>query len=107
MTQAQQRMVNRIRREAENMHSSSDYEIKEWDVQDTDWGTVIIYVEVGLVNDEGTMAQCLCRDRVQLFIGPKGGTKFPVHRCKKDGTIHNFYKSYTNIWSATYEYDKH
>ena len=107
MARAQENMVNRIRKDAETMHSNGGYEIKQWEVKDNEWGTVTIYFEIGLVGDEGTMAEYIGRDSLQICIGPKGGTKIPCYTRKKDGSFRNFYKKYTNIWSACYSYSHH
>lgn len=107
MTKAQEKMVNRIRNDAETMHNNGGYEIKQWEVKDNEWGTVSIYFEIGLIGDEGTMAEYIGRDSLQIFIGPKGGTKIPCYTRKKDGSFRNFYEKYTNIWSACYSYNHH
>jgi hypothetical protein len=107
MTNMQQRVVNQIRRDAEKMHSVGNYEIKEWEVIDHEWGNVSVYLEIGLVGDEGTMAQYIGRDKLHIFIGPKGGTRIPCYKTKKDGTFHNYYSKYINIWQATQAYGKH
>jgi hypothetical protein len=107
MTKSQERMVNRIRRDAETMHNNGGYEIKQWEVKDNDWGTVSIYLEIGLIGDEGTMAEYIGRDSLQIFIGPKGGTKIPCYTRKKDGTFKNYYAQYKNIWQATIAYGRH
>ena len=107
MTAKQDRRIKQIRREAETLHSTPGYEIKQWDVKDNEWGTVTVYVEIGLVGDEGTAAEYLCRDRVQLFIGPRGAVKFPVYKRRKDGSFHNYYKQYKGLWLACYEYGRH
>ena len=51
------------------------YGIKEITVEPTSYGTIIIYVVSGRVNDEGTMAAVLCRTHRQIFIGPRGGVR--------------------------------
>lgn len=107
MTKSQEKMVNRIRKDAETMHSSPKYEIKEWEVKDNEWGTVSIYLEIGLIDDEGTMAEYLGRDKLQIFIGPKGGTKIPCYTKRKDGSFRNFYEQYKDIWQATFAYEHH
>ena len=108
MTSTQERMINRIRREAETMHGkySDKYEIKAFEVNDNGY-SVGLFVEVGLIGDEGTAAQYLARDSVHVFIGPRGGTKIPCYKARKDGSFHNYYKSYRDIWQATLDYKAH
>lgn len=109
MTQAQKRKINFIRKQAENMHGkqSDSYEIKRWEVTDNEWGTVTLFVEIGLKGDEGTMAEYLARDSVQIFIGPRGAAKFPCYKARKNGTFHNYYKPLKDLWMACYDYKTH
>ena len=109
MTHAQEEKVNLIRRQAECLRGkhSDKYEVKQWQVDDTEWGTVIVFVEVGLKNDEGTMAEVLCRDKCQIFIGKRGAAKYPVYHFRKDGSIHDYYKPFRDLWTACYEYNAH
>ena len=107
MTQSQDRIVKRIRRDAETMHTNLGYEIKEWEVKENEWGTVSIYFEIGLIGDEGTLAEYLGRDKLQIFIGPRGGTKIPCYTKRKDGSFKNYYEHYKNIWQATFAYGHH
>lgn len=107
MTKAQEKMVNRIRKDAETMCGNGGYEIKEWEVKENEWGSVSIYLEIGLIGDEGTMAEYIGRDKLQIFIGPKGGTKIPCYTHNKDGSFRNYYEKYTNIWPACYSYSHH
>ena len=84
MTKQQERKVNMIREQAENLHGkhSSEYEIKEWKVEENEF-FVSVVVEVGMIGDEGTMASIICRDRLQVFIGKRGGAKIPFNTDKK------------------------
>ena len=93
MTNQQEIKVNMIRRQAENLHGnySSDYEIKEWRVEENEFFVSVI-VEVGLIGDEGTMASILGRDKLQVFIGKKGGTKIPVYNRKTEKTYYKPFK---------------
>jgi hypothetical protein len=54
---------------------SPDYEIKQFDVEQTSYGKVMVYAVSGRTGDDGTLAACLCRKHRQIFIGPKGGVK--------------------------------
>ena len=50
------------------------YEVKSLEVTDSaDWDDIYVSLTVGLVNDEGTMAEYICRDNYGFFIGPRGG----------------------------------
>ena len=53
-----------------------NYEIKEYTVRGYD-SFVSVILEVGMVGDEGTLAQVYARDRVHLFIGKRGGITYP------------------------------
>lgn len=50
------------------------YEVKQLEVTSFDDGEdVMVFVEIGLPNDEGTLAECLCREAYRFFIGKRGG----------------------------------
>jgi hypothetical protein len=49
------------------------YEIKAIEYGVGYRGTLALRVEAGLPRDEGTMASLMCRPRILLFIGPRGG----------------------------------
>ena len=61
----------------------SRYEFKTFEVRD-DNGVVSVYSIVGLKNDEGTMAACVCRTYRHIFIGKLGGVHTYENR-KKGG----------------------
>lgn len=66
------------------------YEYKRFDVKYYPHiETVCVISEVGMTGDEGTMAQMLCRDRRQIWIGPRGGMRLlnPARYDKKSGDI--------------------
>lgn len=109
MTRQQRAMVEKIRHEAETLHgkNSDDYEIKEFKVTEEDWNVVTVWVVIGLKNDEGSMAEVLCRDDVQLFIGPRGAVRFYVTRKQKSGNYKTYAMKYRGLWNACYEYSKH
>ena len=76
MTKQQERKIELIRNYMKNYHGkySDNYELKEDEVQDIGAGGIIsVVLEVGLKEDEGTMAAILCRDRIHVFVGPRGG----------------------------------
>ena len=86
MTTAQEKAVARIRRKAERdlFHGGPDrYEFKKWEVEDC--GSFIsVVLEVGMKEDEGTLAAIFCRDHAQLFVGKNGGITYPMHT-KRNG----------------------
>jgi hypothetical protein len=49
------------------------YEVKKHELTVTEYGNVSLFVVIGMVGDEGTMAQLLCRERRHVFIGRDGG----------------------------------
>lgn len=93
MTKQQENAVKRIRREVagrdfydinswslpfdtakqEEMIAASDYEFKQFEVKETDYGVVWVSTEVGLKGDEGTMASWLARTHRHIGIGKRGG----------------------------------
>lgn len=58
-------------------HGEGEYEIKRYIVKDHGF-FISVSLEVGMVGDEGTMAQLVCRDRVLLFIGKHGAITYPI-----------------------------
>lgn len=107
MTTAQDRTISRIRRDAERMHSCAGYEIKQFDVRETDHGTVSVYVSVGLIGDEGTVAEVIGRDTALIFIGPRGGTRIPKIRKSKSGKFVTHYTQYRDMWQASIDYSRY
>ena len=77
MTNSQQRVITEIKTRLPyfDFYSSDDYEIKEFEVTDYD-SFVSVYIVTGMINDEGTMAACLCRKYRHGFIGKKGGLSY-------------------------------
>ncbi|WP_313528783.1 hypothetical protein [Anaerotignum sp.] len=77
MTKTQATAIQKIKKyiEQNDMHNNSDYEFKEFNVKETNYGTVIVYSVTGLKNDEGTMAAVLCRNTRHIFIGRRGGLR--------------------------------
>ena len=49
------------------------YEVKDMEVTYFEDSDVMVYVRVGMPNDEGTLAECICRDSYLFHIGRKGG----------------------------------
>ena len=84
MTDGQAKALCRVLKMAETFdfsHGKGEYEIKEYEVKDCEYFLSVV-IETGMVGDEGTMASILCRNRVHLFIGKRGGITYP---CYKNG----------------------
>lgn len=78
MKKAQEIAVQKIKRYIEQhdlYQNAPGYEFKEFTVEETGYGTVIVYSVVGLKDDEGTMAAVLCRKTRHIFIGERGGLR--------------------------------
>lgn len=72
-TKSQQRTLNDIIDYLTKGYVSS-YEVKELEVTTSeDWRDVYVSITIGRVGDEGTLAEYICRDHYQFFIGPRGG----------------------------------
>ncbi|MDO4266409.1 MAG: hypothetical protein Q4C63_08135 [Eubacteriales bacterium] len=84
MTKAQEETIEEIRQEIPrfDFYNETSYEIKEWEVKETEWGTVVLTFETGRKNDEGTLASVLCRKSRQLFIGKRGGVACYIYNEK-------------------------
>ena len=73
MNRKQQATLDRIIEFA----SYGSHEVKELDVFDYDFGKdVHVTLEMGMPNDEGTLAEALCRDCFSFNIGERGGIFF-------------------------------
>lgn len=97
MTKAQERTIEQIKKAIPKFDfygHPDDYEIKRWEVKETDYGKVIVIFETGRKGDEGTMASILCRKHRQIFIGSRGGMECYVYDTKKKKcrTIKGFFK---------------
>lgn len=77
MTKAQEYAIDRIRRLVERHCKGVDLEVKQFEIDDCDY-FISVSVVYGLPNDDGTLAQLLCRDRAHLFVGKRGGITYPV-----------------------------
>lgn len=78
MTKAQEAAIQRIKRYIEQhdlYRNDPKYEFKEFTVEETDYGTIIVYSVTGLKDDEGTLAAVFARNRRQIFIGKRGGLR--------------------------------
>ena len=92
MTKNQELRVQQIRRYVEEndlFRGSPDYELKEFSVEEMDSGIVTVYSVTGRKNDEGTMAEALCRNYRNISIGMRGGMATYVRnkRTKKSTTF--------------------
>lgn len=64
LTNAQRDTLDQIKKEIPrfDFHDRPDlFEIKTWEVKETDYGCVIVNVVTGPIGDEGTLACVLCR----------------------------------------------
>ena len=84
MTNAQERALARIKALVKQEFYSDKCEIKKWEVHENEY-FVSLVVEYGLKGDEGTWAEIFARDRCHLFIGKRGGIRYPVYRQLKNG----------------------
>lgn len=103
MTKQQELQVARIKKLTETYYSEKyrdNYEIKEWEVKETDYGKVIVRVEMGLKNDEGTLASIIGRDYTMIFIGVRGGMEVPSRKKNKDFC----FRPFTSLHGAVYDY---
>ena len=103
MTEKQARALYRILKGAETFDYSrgaGTYEIKEYKVEETEYFLSVV-LEVGMIGDEGTMAQVFCRDRVHLFVGKRGGITYPV--TNKRGQWVQRQLSKTTLYGAMYD----
>lgn len=105
MTKQQENAIEQIKKAIPRFdfygHPES-YEIKKLEVIDEyeEWGRVIVYVETGRVEDEGTLAEMICRKRRQIFIGPRGGCiayKYNA-KSKKSVRVEGFFRVMNEGW---------
>ena len=96
MTNAQERALAKIEKLVKNGFYSDDMEIKKWEVNENEY-FVSLVLEYGLKNDEGTLAEVFARDRAQLFIGKKGGVRYPVNKLLKNGKFKHYEKRFKGI----------
>lgn len=93
ITKAQEKSINNIRKLAEDLHFSDKYETKTFEVKD--FGSFVsVYVVVGMKDDEGTLAEVFGRDTAHLFIGPRGGIRYPVSKQMKNGSWKHYEKTF-------------
>ena len=93
MTNAQERALERIKRMVKSTFHGNRYEIKRWEVSDNKYFVGLI-CEWGYKNDEGTLAEIYARDKCQLFIGKRGGIRYPVTKTHKNGKFKCYEKRF-------------
>ena len=82
MTKKQQATLDRAI-DACTMHGH--YEVKELDIEPTGYNSSIkVNLTTGLVKDEGTLAECICRDSYAFLIGAQGGIYHYTDRGNKE-----------------------
>lgn len=91
MTSAQERALKRVERMVKSTFYDDKCEIKEWKVSENEY-FVALLCEWGRKNDEGTLAEIFARDRCQLFIGKRGGIRYPVTKTLKNGEFRCYSK---------------
>lgn len=90
MTKAQENAINQIKKLVAKQ-CGEQYEIKTWEVEDCG-NFVSLFVKYGMIGDEGTAAEIFARDAAHLFIGKRGGIRFPVWNQKtKTQTCRTFH----------------
>ena len=95
LTKAQEKAISNIKKLAEKVHErhADKYEIKRFDVDTNEYFADVV-VEIGMKDDEGTMAEVFCRECAQLFVGPRGGITYPVSKQMKNGSWKHYTKRF-------------
>lgn len=94
MTRAQEIALRKIRKLTDSIMFGDKWEIKEWKVTENEYFVAVI-VETGMKGDEGTLASLLCRERAQLFIGKRGGIRYPVYNTKSSKYVEWRFNGYS------------
>lgn len=83
-----QRFLDRIL-ESHCEPNLEDHEFKSLEIKflSNDLPTLVVLCETGLKNDERTMASVFCRNRVQAFIGRKGGISSYISGKRKNSHL--------------------
>src|SRR5688572_6808126 len=82
-----------------------NYEYKEFEVKELEWGDVSLVTTVGRIGDEGTLASLIARNHRHIFIGPKGGLTLanPAKWVKgKKVPMRGWLKGYRAVWWPTF-----
>lgn len=94
MTKAQQNRIKMLKEGfmTYDFYHSDKYEFKEFSVTENEQGDVVVYAVSGRKNDEGTMAECLCRKYRHIYIGKNGGLTSYTNSKKnnKGAALHKF-----------------
>ena len=103
MTRSQERRIEMIRKDIQTeffrMHRNP--EIKEFKVEELEWGSVSLIAEVGGIGDEGTYAQLMCRERIHIFIGKNGAISYFPYSIKNGNRSRNLGRR--SIYHVYYE----
>lgn len=74
MTQAQEKAIEVLKNTFVGFYGYPEKkEIKHEEIEELENGSVYVMLEVGYIGDEGTMQEILCRDRLSVCIGKRGG----------------------------------
>lgn len=106
MTKAQERRIESIKRELEEMATQyhTNGEIKWFKVEDCG-SFVSVSGCTGARDDEGTYAAILCREHVHLFIGKRGAVTYPIWKKKQKRQITRP-RGIKCLWSIAYEQEE-
>lgn len=102
MTKAQELTIEKIKRAIPEFdyYNSDNYEVKKWKVtEEEEFGIVFLYFVTGMKNDEGTMAEVICRKHRHCVIGKNGG----IQCFRKRGKT-QFRASVFDFMNKFYEY---
>ena len=94
MTKAQEKAIKRLRLLVDKDCKSLSEEVKKFEVEDYEH-FISVYVVLGYENDEKTLAY-VARDYAHLFIGKRGGVRYPVRsRSKSNNQYCKSFKWYS------------
>ena len=101
MNKTQEKKVEWIRNNVVNEFSfgKDGYELKQFEIREYPTFVAVV-AEVGMVNDEGTMAAVFCRNRVHVYVGKRGGLSYPATNKRTGKYIERPFKS---LWRTYYE----
>lgn len=84
-TETQKHTIRRIIRQFPDLFfydHYDKYEVKKFELVENEHGTISLYVQAGMIGDEGTYAAILARDTLHIFIGKRGGITYVNDNCK-------------------------
>lgn len=93
MTKAQKCMITKLMDAIKNVDFYGDKdEVKKFETEENELGGVWVTVVTGMKNDEGTIAECLCRKYRHIYIGKNGGLTSYTNSKKnnKGAALHKF-----------------